>query len=102
MYVHICRLPVTVSFTAVEAREFIFNLQCNIKRKTTPLNLNVKAMGHSIDVGVSVTNGKGEELMLTSDGGVVKSVEFGKVRHTYTCTCTCTFNTCTLYSGTPL
>lgn len=78
------RLAVDVSFSAPEAREFIFNLRCNVKSKTTPLTLNVKAMGHSIDVGVSVTNEKGKEIMLTSNGGTVKTVDFGKVR-VYSC-----------------
>ena len=78
--IHVYRLPVSVSFTAIEAREFMYNLQCNIKRKTTPLSLNVKAVGHSIDVGVSVTNAKKQETILTSNGEVVRPVEFGKVR----------------------
>ena len=73
------RLPVVISFTAPTEKEFIFNLQCNIKKKTTPLTLNVKAMGHSINVGVSAINDKGEEVMLASGGGANRGVDFGKV-----------------------
>lgn len=77
------RLAVDVSFTAPEPREFIFNLHCNVKTKTTPLSINVKAVGHFVDVGVSITDSKGEETMLTSkEGDAVKKVDFGKVSKT--------------------
>lgn len=85
----VSRLPIEVSFSAPEAREFIFHLQCNVKRKITPINLNVKAMGHSIDVGVSATNEKGDELMLLpKDGGVLRIIDFGKVIVNLQDTCT--------------
>ena len=93
----VSRLPIEVSFSAPEPREFIFHLQCNVKRKSTPINLNIKALGHSIDVGVSATNEKGDELMLLPrDGGTLRIIDFGKVivnlqdtNCTYSVQCTC-------------
>ena len=65
--------------TAVQEREFIFHLRCNIKRKPTPLTLNVKAVGHSINIGLSTTDSNGVETMLPLDKGPKRIVDFGKV-----------------------
>ena len=68
-----------VSLTAVQEREFIFHLRCNIKRKPTPLTLNVKAVGHSINIGLSTTDSNGVETMLPLDKGPKRIIDFGKV-----------------------
>ena len=68
-----------VSLIAVQEREFIFHLRCNIKRKPTPLTLNVKAVGHSINIGLSTTDRNGVETMLPIDKGPKRIIDFGKV-----------------------
>ena len=42
-YIKICRLPIEISFTATEQNEVNFNVLCHVKKKTSPLTLNVKA-----------------------------------------------------------
>ena len=42
-YIKICRLPIEISFTATKQNEVNFNVLCHVKKKTSPLTLNVKA-----------------------------------------------------------
>ncbi|XP_071613168.1 hydrocephalus-inducing protein homolog [Heliangelus exortis] len=46
------RFPLTISFTPTLEGEVVFNLKCNVKRKTQPLSLNIKATGYSMNVCV--------------------------------------------------
>ncbi|NXI70129.1 HYDIN protein, partial [Anseranas semipalmata] len=46
------RFPITVFFTPTLEGEVVFNLKCDVKRKTEPLCLNIKATGYSMNVSV--------------------------------------------------
>ena len=73
------RLPIEVSFTAVDKREFIFHLTCNVKKKPTPLILNVKADVYAINLSLSATDTDGCETSLPVDRIAVRTIDFGKV-----------------------
>lgn len=46
------RFPVTVYFMPILEGEAVVNLKCDVKRKTQPLSLNIKATGYSMNVSV--------------------------------------------------
>lgn len=39
--------------------EAVFNLKCDVKRKTQPLSLNIKATGYSVNVSVRCEDSDG-------------------------------------------
>ncbi|XP_010157275.1 PREDICTED: hydrocephalus-inducing protein-like, partial [Eurypyga helias] len=53
------RVPITVIFTPTLEGEVIFNLKCDVKRKTQPLCLNIKATGYSMNVSVRCEDSDG-------------------------------------------
>ncbi|NWW42685.1 HYDIN protein, partial [Pedionomus torquatus] len=53
------RLPVTIFLTPTLEGELVFNLKCDVKRKSQPLSLNIKATGYSMNVSVRCDNGDG-------------------------------------------
>lgn len=57
------RYPIKIAFTPTLEGEVVFNLKCDVKRKTEPLSLNIKATGYSMSVSVRCEN---------SDGGVTE------------------------------
>ncbi|XP_072202948.1 hydrocephalus-inducing protein homolog [Excalfactoria chinensis] len=57
------RFPITVAFTPTLEGEVVFNLKCDVKRKTEPLSLNIKATGYTMSVSVRCED---------SDGGVTE------------------------------
>lgn len=73
------RLPLEVAFTAVDKREFIFHLICNVKNKLTPLSLNVKAEVYAIKMSLSATDVNGQEIILPVDKNSFRQIDFGKV-----------------------
>ncbi|XP_029465095.1 hydrocephalus-inducing protein homolog [Rhinatrema bivittatum] len=46
------RIPITILFTPTMVGEVNFNLICDIKNRTQPLTLNVKADGYTMDVSI--------------------------------------------------
>uniref|UniRef100_A0A8C2T888 HYDIN axonemal central pair apparatus protein n=1 Tax=Coturnix japonica TaxID=93934 RepID=A0A8C2T888_COTJA len=57
------RFPITVAFTPTLEGEVVFNLKCDVKRKTEPLSLNIKATSYTMSVSVRCED---------SDGGVTE------------------------------
>lgn len=57
------RYPIKIAFTPTLEGEVVFNLKCDVKRKTEPLSLNIKATGYCMSVSVRCEN---------SDGGVTE------------------------------
>ncbi|NXK55437.1 HYDIN protein, partial [Chauna torquata] len=53
------RCPITVFFTPTLEGEVVFNLKCDVKRKTEPLCLNIKATGYSMNVSVRCEDSDG-------------------------------------------
>ncbi|NXJ80823.1 HYDIN protein, partial [Trogon melanurus] len=46
------KLPITVVFTPTLEGEAVFNVKCDVKRKTQPLSLNIKGTGYSMNMSV--------------------------------------------------
>ncbi|XP_074748293.1 hydrocephalus-inducing protein homolog isoform X5 [Strix uralensis] len=53
------RFPITVFFTPTLEGEAVFNLKCDVKRKTQPLSLNIKATGYSVHTSVRCEDSDG-------------------------------------------
>ena len=62
------RLPVEITFTATAQKEVNFNLMCFVKRKTSPLTLNVKAEGYAMNAQLICEDSQGNKVELTSRG----------------------------------
>ena len=68
MVYYCIRLPIKVSFTATAQKEVNFNLLCFVKRKTSPLTLNVKAEGYVMNAQLICEDSLGNKVALTSRG----------------------------------
>ncbi|XP_074864560.1 hydrocephalus-inducing protein homolog isoform X2 [Carettochelys insculpta] len=82
------RLPVTILFKPTLEGEVNFNLICDVKRKTQPLSLNVKAIGCSMNVCVRCEENDGSftELSLQESNSVIfKEVEINESAHRNFC-----------------
>ncbi|XP_075796761.1 hydrocephalus-inducing protein homolog isoform X3 [Pelodiscus sinensis] len=82
------RLPVTILFTPTMEGEVNFNLICDVKRKTQPLSLNVKAVGYSMNVCVRCEEHDGSftELGLQESSHIdFKEVEINESAHRNFC-----------------
>lgn len=73
------RLPIEISFTATQEQDFNFNLQCRVRRKPTPLVLNVKAQGYAVNASLSYTRPDGMELSLPVAKSEKRLINFGQV-----------------------
>ncbi|KAM6409238.1 hydrocephalus-inducing protein homolog [Rhynochetos jubatus] len=72
------RFPVTVFFTPTLEGEVVFNLKCDVKRKTQPLCLNIKATGYSVNVSVRCEDGDGCVTALSAQK--VNVIDFKEVQ----------------------
>ncbi|XP_032051538.1 hydrocephalus-inducing protein homolog [Aythya fuligula] len=72
------RLPLTVSFTPTLEGEVVFNLKCDVKRKTEPLCLNIKASGYSTSVSVRCEHGDGCSTELSTQD--INIIDFEEVQ----------------------
>ncbi|XP_008942476.1 PREDICTED: hydrocephalus-inducing protein-like, partial [Merops nubicus] len=60
------------SFTATLEGEMVFNLKCDVERKTQPLSLNIKATGYNMKVSVRCQDSSGHVTELsTKDANVI-------------------------------
>ncbi|XP_074783220.1 hydrocephalus-inducing protein homolog isoform X2 [Athene noctua] len=53
------RFPITVFFTPTLEGEAVFNVKCDVKRKTQPLSLNIKATSYSVHTSVRCEDSDG-------------------------------------------
>lgn len=60
------RLPITVYFIPTTEGEVVFNLKCDVKRKTQPLSLNIKATSYSMNVSVGCQDSDGHVIELSA------------------------------------
>ena len=74
-----CRLAIHVSFVATREREYNFNLQCQVKKKPSPIILNVKAEGFLITYTLHYEDRKGSMTELFTGKGPAKCIDLGKV-----------------------
>ncbi|XP_013405663.1 hydrocephalus-inducing protein [Lingula anatina] len=71
------RLPVNLFFTPTNDKEVNFNVICNVKRKTFPITLNVKAEGYTMSCTLMCEDSSGNKVELTSNG--LNEINFGEV-----------------------
>ncbi|XP_069822484.1 hydrocephalus-inducing protein homolog isoform X3 [Dendropsophus ebraccatus] len=71
------RVPIFVQFKPSTVGEVNFNLICDVKTKTEPLYLNVKADGHSIQVSVQCQDNTGTVIPLSAQEP--KELDLGQV-----------------------
>ncbi|XP_015224105.2 hydrocephalus-inducing protein homolog isoform X3 [Lepisosteus oculatus] len=71
------RSPVVISFTPTQEGNVNFNLVCDVKRKTQPLTLNVKAEGYSMSANVQCESPDG--LITELSPSSVNEISFKQV-----------------------
>lgn len=59
----------------------VFNLKCDVKRKTEPLCLNIKASGYSTSVSVRYEHGDGRSTELSTQD--INIIDFEEVSRTW-------------------
>ena len=72
-----------MSFVATREREYNFNLQCQVKKKPTPIILNVKAEGFLITYTLHCEDCKGSMIELLTGKGLTRRIDLGKVLNHY-------------------
>uniref|UniRef100_A0A8C9LFZ1 HYDIN n=1 Tax=Pavo cristatus TaxID=9049 RepID=A0A8C9LFZ1_PAVCR len=72
------RFPITVAFTPTLEGEVVFNLKCDVKRKTEPLSLNIKATGYTMSVSVRCEDSDGAVTELSAQE--VNVIDFKEVQ----------------------
>ncbi|XP_052816168.1 hydrocephalus-inducing protein homolog isoform X2 [Mya arenaria] len=70
-------LPINLFFKPNSDKEVNFNLVCNVRRKTLPVTLNVKAEGYSMDCTLLCEDSTGNRIQLTPDG--LNQIDFKEV-----------------------
>lgn len=71
-------IPVQVTFAPRIESDFNFNLVCNVKRKPTPVNVNVKGEGYAIHDEIYTEDLHGNEVALVA--GTQNLLHFGEVQ----------------------
>ena len=74
------RFPIEISFTATEQKEVNFNVVCHVKKKISPLTLNVKAEGYAMNAQLICEDSLGNKVELTSNG--TNRINLGMVSET--------------------
>ncbi|XP_075367152.1 hydrocephalus-inducing protein homolog [Mycteria americana] len=72
------RFPITVFFTPTLEGEAVFNLKCDVKSKTQPLSLNIKATGYSMNVSVRCEDSDGHVTELSAQE--INVIDFKEVQ----------------------
>ena len=71
------RFPVKILFKAESEADVNFNLSCRVKKKTSPLAVNVKAEGFAIKMDLVCEDSLGNRVKLSTKG--VNVINFGDV-----------------------
>ena len=71
------RIPITISYKPANESEVNFNVICRVKKKATPLMMNVKAQGFKVNVEVLCEDSNGQKVKLSQTGTNV--INFGNV-----------------------
>ncbi|XP_069724910.1 hydrocephalus-inducing protein homolog [Phaenicophaeus curvirostris] len=72
------RFPITVVLTPTLEGEVVFNLKCDVKRKSQPLSLNIKATGYSRNVSVRCEDSTGRVTELSAQK--INVIDFKEVQ----------------------
>ena len=77
MFLYLHRIPVKITYKPTSEAEVNFNVVCRVKKKTTPLLINVKAQGFKVNMEVVCEDSNGMKVMLSQNGTNV--INFGDV-----------------------
>ena len=70
-------IPIEINFSPSAEKSFNFNLICNIKRKPTPLSINVKGEGYGVHDALEVELADGSTVELQSGSSAENILDFG-------------------------
>ncbi|KAJ3305286.1 hypothetical protein HDV03_001884, partial [Kappamyces sp. JEL0829] len=73
-------LPVEILFSPPTEKLFNFNLNCNVRKKPSPITVNVKGEGYKIHESVLVEMPDGTNYELGADSDVPNIIDFGMVQ----------------------
>ncbi|KAI8900319.1 hypothetical protein BC833DRAFT_523632 [Globomyces pollinis-pini] len=73
-------VPIDISFIPPSEKMYNFNLTCNIRKKPTPVTINVKGEGYEIHDSLHMELVDGSMLQLVSGGTAENSIDFGIVQ----------------------
>ncbi|XP_071959113.1 hydrocephalus-inducing protein homolog isoform X2 [Antedon mediterranea] len=71
------KIPINVHFVPREQKEVNFNLKVSIRKKTLPIQLNIKAEGYSMCATLFCEDSHGKKVELTSKG--LNEINFGEI-----------------------
>ena len=71
------RVPVKITYKPTSEAEVNFNVVIRVKKKTTPLTVNVKAQGFKVNMEVVCEDSNGQKVGLSQSGTNV--ISFGDV-----------------------
>ena len=74
---YLFRAPIQLHFAPNSSKEVNFNIECRVKRKVTPVTLNVKAEGYSMNSSLLCEDSQGRVEELISNG--MNIIRFGEV-----------------------
>ncbi|KAJ3416712.1 hypothetical protein HDV05_000542 [Chytridiales sp. JEL 0842] len=73
-------IPIEIIFCPCAEKTFNFNLLCNVKKKPTPVSINVKGEGYEIHESLQSELSDGTVFELASGSNADNTVEFGQVQ----------------------
>ncbi len=73
-------LPIEIFFSPPSEKQFNFNMICNIRKKPTPLSINVKGEGYKVHESLQVEQADGTNFELGSDMETPNILDFGVVQ----------------------
>ncbi|XJO77830.1 hypothetical protein BDV3_002359 [Batrachochytrium dendrobatidis] len=74
------QVPIQITFAPPSEKSFNFNLQCNIRKKSLPVTINVKGEGYEIHDSLHLETVYGSSLELASSTTIDNIVDFGQVQ----------------------
>lgn len=75
-----CSVPVKITLSALSEREYNFNLQCRVRRKPSPITLNVKAEVYAISVALEYEQSDGTVVRMPEGKAALRKMDMGTVR----------------------
>lgn len=74
-----CSVPVKITLSALSEREYNFNLQCRVRRKPSPITLNVKAEVYAISVALEYEQSDGTVVRMPEGKAALRKMDMGTV-----------------------
>lgn len=74
-----CSVPIKITLSALNEREYNFNLQCKVRRKPSPVTLNVKAEVYAISVVLEYEQSDGTVVRMPEGKAALRKMDMGTV-----------------------